>query len=275
MSNEKQITYWNEVAGPKWVGLGDAMEERLAAVNELLLTHCAARPGERVLDIGCGTGITAAPLAEAVLPGGQVTGIDISTPMLDSARLRCAGQRNLNFLQADAQTHSFDMKFDLLTSRFGVMFFEDPLAAFTNLRDALALDGRLCFVCWAGLADNPHWSLAFDVAVAALGPPEPKPPHTPGPMAFSDVGYLRGFLDRAGFAEISIRPVRVPIIGKTVADEARIAGMIGPAGALLDEKQADPATRARLTVDFAAAIQPFNTPGGPRLQATVLVVQAR
>ena len=274
MSNEKQIAYWNEVAGPKWVGLGDAMEERLAAVNELLLSHGAARPGEYVLDVGCGTGITSLPLARAVAPAGHVTGVDIATPMLQAARGRCAGQPNITFLQADAQVHRFESRFDLLASRFGVMFFADPVAAFANLRRALAPGGRLCFVCWASLADNPHWAIAFDIARAALGPPEPRPPHAPGPLAFSDTGYLRSVLERAGYASISIAPTPVAIIGKSLAEEARIAGVMGPAGALLDEKQADDATRTRLTDEIAAATRPFDTPDGPRLPATVLVVQA-
>lgn len=276
MSNEKQIIYWNEVAGPKWVKIGDAMDARLAAINELLLAKADAAPGEAVLDIGSGIGVSALSFADAVTPSGHVTGIDVSVPMIEIARARAAGHPHLTFLQADAQTHDFAaQKFDLLTSRFGVMFFEDPVAAFVNLRSAMAPGGRLCFICWGPLADNPHWKIPFDIVAAELGLPEPKPPHAPGPLAFSDRNYLLDVLEKSGFSEILITPTAVPIIGESLEAEVGIACVMGPSGALLDEKQADDETRARLSRATAIALQPFLDPDGLRLPATAFVVTAK
>jgi SAM-dependent methyltransferase len=275
MSNEKQIIYWNEVAGPKWVRIGDAMDARLAAINELLLAKAAAKPGETVLDVGSGTGISALPFADAVAPSGHVTGIDISVPMIEIARMRGAGRPNLNYLQADAQTYDFGpQKFDLLASRFGVMFFDDPIAAFTNLRSAMAPGGRLCFICWAPLMDNPHWKIPFDIIAAELGLPELKAVNAPGPLAFSDANYLMDILVKSGFSKIEITPTAVPIIGENLEAEARIAGILGPSGALLEEKEADDETRYRLSRVIAGALQSFVKPKGLLLPATVFVVTA-
>jgi SAM-dependent methyltransferase len=272
MSNEKQITYWNEVAGPKWVKIGDAMDARFAAINDLLLARAAAKPGDSILDIGCGTGTTARPLATAVAPGGHVTGIDVSIPMLDMARERGG---DITYLEADAQLHDFaGQKFNILTSRFGVMFFTDPVSAFKNLHRALADDGRLCFVCWAPLADNPHWQIPFDIISARLGAPEPRHPHGPGPLAFSDAGYVKSILADAGFGDIAVTPVQVPIIGESLEEEAKIACFLGPAGALLDEKNADAATRSEILASVRLAMAKFETDAGMSSPATVLVVNA-
>jgi phospholipid transport system substrate-binding protein len=160
IANAAQHTHWNEVAGPKWVGLGDVMETRMQNVSELLLANVGAMAGDVILDIGCGTGTTRLPLPAAVGAQGHVVGIDISAPMLAVAQRRVADQglTNVSLLQADAQVHRFTLaRFDRLVSRFGVMFFVDPVAAFRNLYDAARPGGRLCFVCWAPLAENPHW----------------------------------------------------------------------------------------------------------------------
>jgi len=275
MSNEQQAAYWNEVGGPKWVQNAAAMDARLAGINRLLLDAASAATGERVLDIGCGTGTTTLALAEAVGPAGRVTGIDISATMLAEARARCGDLPNVTLGEADAQLEDFGgEKFNLLTSRFGVMFFADPVAAFANLRAALAPGGRLCFVCWAGLAANPHWRIPFELTVAACGEPAPKPPGAPGPMALSAPDHVIGILRAAGFSGISVTATKVEIIGRSLAEEARIAGTLGPAGALLDEKQADGALRRRLQAEFEAAFQPFDTADGPRLPATVNLVRA-
>lgn len=276
-ANAAQITYWNDVAGPKWVRIGDEMDARFVRITEALIGAAGPAAGARVLDIGCGTGSTAWPLAEAVGPGGFVTGIDISAPMLGVARARGAGRANVEFLEADAQVFEFGARrFELLCSRFGVMFFGDPVAAFRNLRQAAAPGGRLCFACWAPLGDNPHWSIPFDIAAASLGAPAPRHPHAPGPMAFSDADYVAGILREAGFEEVMVSPTRLDIIGRSVAEEARIAGVLGPSGALLDEKQASAAVRAAMQTRFEAALSGFARPDGSVASpACVHIVTAR
>jgi SAM-dependent methyltransferase len=269
MPNEKQVAYWNEIAGPKWVKSGDAMEARLAAITDLLLSRAAPKPGEFVLDVGCGTGTTARPFAEA---GAFVTGIDISVPMLSVARARGG---KITYLEADAQTYDFGhRKFDLMVSRFGVMFFSDPVAAFKNLRRALVETGRMAFICWAPLVDNPHWRIPFDIACARLGAPAPRHPHAPGPLAFADAGYVETILTEAGFSGVAVTPTAVPILGQSLDEEARIACLFGPAGALLEEKKPDAQTRAEILDMIRRELEEFETADGVSTPATVHVVTA-
>jgi SAM-dependent methyltransferase len=272
--NEKQIEYWNEVAGPKWVRLGNAMEARLDAINRLLIERAAPRPGEAVLDIGCGTGSTTLPVAALIGPAGQVTGIDIAAPMLAAARQRLSGQSNIKFLQADAQTEALPNGFDLALSRFGVMFFTDPAVAFANIRRSMQAGGRLCFATWAPLNDNPHWRIPLENAERHLGPGKPRHPRAPGPLAFADTAYVRDILAASGFKEIGIVPEPVPVLDESLDDAARIACIMGPAGALLDEKSADAATRAMVQDEVRAAFAPYDKQRPLRLPATVFIVTA-
>lgn len=277
-ANAEMRRYWNEVAGPRWVARAETQETRNIEVAELLLREAGARPGERVLDVGCGPGATAIPLAAAVAPNGHVTAVDIAEPMLGLLRRRIAerGIANLTALLADAQTHRFEpASFDLLTSRFGVMFFADPVAAFRNLAAALRPGGRLCMAVWPGIADNMHWKIPFEIAVRHVGPPAPKPPHAPGPMAFQDPDYLHGVLEQAGFADVAIARRPFHVIGRSAAAEAEHAGVQGPSGRLLDEKQADPATRRAVIAEAAVALAAHAGPDGTvRLPGTVLLVKA-
>jgi SAM-dependent methyltransferase len=278
-ANSEMRRYWNEVAGPRWVSRAEIQETRNIEVAHLLLAEARAAPGERVLDVGCGPGATALPLAAAVGPSGHVTGIDISEPMLGLLRRRVAERSiaNLTPLLADAQTYALPPgSFDLLTSRFGVMFFADPAAAFRNLAGALRPGGRLCMAVWASIADNVHWKIPYDIAVARVGPPAPVLPYAPGPMAFRDPDYLRGILSPAGFAEIGIDKREFHVIGRSAASEAEHAGVLGPAGRLLDEKGADEATRQAIVKEAELAFAAYEAPNGEvRLPGTFLLVTAR
>jgi SAM-dependent methyltransferase len=269
--------YWNEVAGPRWIARAGLQEARNVEVAHLLQREAAPQPGERVLDIGCGTGATAIPFAQAVAPGGHVTGIDISEPMLGQARhnIATAGMQNITLVQADAQVHRFPAdSFDLLISRFGVMFFADPVTAFTNLFAGLRRAGRLCMAVWASMAENAHWQIPFEIAVKQLGAPAPVDPREPGPMAFRDPAYLRDILEKAGFAEIDIAPQGFKIVGLTAKSEAEHAAMFGPAWRLMEEKNAPNAVRQAIVAETATAYAPYLTRAGMRLPGTVLIAKA-
>jgi SAM-dependent methyltransferase len=277
-ANTAMQRHWNEVAGPRWVARAGLQEARNIEVAHLLEAEAAPRPGERVLDIGCGTGATAIPFARAVTPGGNVTGIDISEPMLGQARhnIAQAGAQNITLVQADAQVHRFPAdSFDLLISRFGVMFFADPVAAFSNLFAGLRKGGRLCMAVWASMAENMHWQIPFEIAVKHLGAPAPVDPREPGPMAFRDPAYLRDILAKAGFAEIDIAPQGFKIIGLTAKSEAEHAAMFGPAWRLMEERNAPDAVRQAIVAETASAYAPYLTRAGMRLPGTVLIAKAR
>jgi SAM-dependent methyltransferase len=276
-ANAAQQEYWNTVAGPRWVGLGGFVERRVQKVNDLLLARSGVAPGERVLEVGCGTGAATAPFAEAVGERGRVVGVDISEPMLAGARKRIAesGLHNITVLQADAQTYRFEASsFDLITSRFGVMFFADPIAAFSNLLPALRPGGRLCFACWASLEDNRHWLIPYEVALRHLGPPAPKDPRAPGPMAFSDPDYVRSFLGTAGFEAIEIRRETPDMISSSPEEEAEHACIMGPSGRLIDEKKPPENVRELIKQEMTEAFAAYAKGQEMVLPSTIFLVTA-
>ena len=278
IANTAQHQYWNTVAGPRWVGLAGFVERRVAVVNDLLLARSGVKASESVLEVGCGTGAATIPFAEAVGRNGRVVGVDLSEPMLEGARKRVAesGLSNIALLQADAQVHPFEPgQFDLITSRFGVMFFADPFAAFSNLLPAARTGGRLCFVCWAPLADNQHWLIPYEVALRHLGPPAPQPPRAPGPMAFGDPDYVRSILDSAGFADVEIARETPLITGSTPEEEAEHACIMGPSGRLIDEKKPEEALRERIRREMVEAFAAYSRGKELLLPSTVFVVTAR
>jgi len=276
--NAAQRAYWNQVAGPRWVGLGGFVENKNREVNDLLLARMRPAAGERALEIGCGTGPTTVPVAEAVGAGGHVLGVDLSEPMLAVARRRVAeaGLRNVELLLADAQVHAFEPgRFDLVYSRFGVMFFVDPFAAFRNLAGALKPGGRLAFACWAPLEENPHWLISYDIALRHLGPPTPKSAREPGPLALADPDYVRGILAQAGFDTIAIDRQAVDMVGGTPSEETHHACIMGPTARLIDEKKPDEATRQAIAREIEATFVARAARGPIRLPATIFLVAAR
>ena len=278
-TNQEQIRYWNEQGGPKWVLRQQQLDAQIHPLGLVALQRAAIKPGERVVDIGCGCGQTSLDLAERVGPKGFVLGIDISQPMLNRARERQQelGRTNLEFLLADAQTHQFAREqFDLVFSRFGVMFFEDPTAAFRNLRTALRSTGRLTFLCWQALEKNEWARVPFKAALQHVPPPAPMAPGAPGPFAFADPERVRQILEGAGFAAVHCESYTTDLGmgGATTVDEAVEFSLdIGPAARLLADAPADTRTRAAQSVREALTL--YASSEGVRLPGAVWIVQAR
>ncbi len=236
--NTQQADYWNNVAGQTWVDLQTRLDQLFAPLTQVAIEHAAPLAGERVIDIGCGCGATVLELARRVGPGGHVLGVDISAPMLDLARRRVAeaGLAQATLTLADMARYAFaPQDFDLAFSRFGVMFFDDPPAAFANLRRALKPSGRLVFACFRSMTENPWVTLPFG-AVKHLVPPSPPPgPEEPGQFAFADPDRVRRILTAAGFRDIHLAK----------HDPAmRMAGPGGAAQAAAFSSQIGPAARA-------------------------------
>jgi SAM-dependent methyltransferase len=275
--NEAMRHYWNTIAGPRWVAGQGFRERRNEESLTLLLACLRLAGGEHVLEIGCGTGAVTVPLAQAVGAHGRVVAVDLSEPMLEAARQRvgASGTQNVTLLSGDAQVLAFEQAaFDVATSRMGVMFFADPVAAFRNIAGALKPGARLVFACWAPLAENRHWLISYDIALRHLGPPAPSTDHQAGPLAFADPDYIRRVLAAAGFADITVERAHPTIIGGNPEEEARQALMMGPTARLIDAKKPDDATRQAIADEIAAAFAAEASAGPIRLSATIFLVTA-
>jgi SAM-dependent methyltransferase len=188
----------DEVRVRAWAEVREPLELQLAPLGRRAMAALAPRPGERVLDIGCGGGETALDLARAVAPDGTVMGIDLSAAVLAFAERVAISCSRVRFVHADAQAFPFAARsFDAAFSRFGVMFFADPTAAFINIRRSLKPYGRLTFVCWRALEDNPLDILPLRAASPHLPPQPAHDPDAPGPFAFANPDRVRGILERA------------------------------------------------------------------------------
>ena len=277
--NAQQIQYWNEQSGPKWVALQDVIDAQIAPLGLLAMERAALAAGERALDVGCGCGRTSLELARRVGPNGRVLGADISTVMLNHARetARARSVANVEFIEADAQTHDFERAaFDLLFSRFGVMFFADPTVAFSNLRGAVRDGGRVTFVCWQALPENP-WMFVPLMAAAQLIPlPAPPAPGAPGPFAFADSERVRGILTNAGFADVAFEAVNETLsigAGADLDQTVEFLLQMGPTGNALREAGAQLSAELRAAV--REALVPYQTPDGVRMASAAWIVTAR
>ncbi|MEO9190150.1 MAG: class I SAM-dependent methyltransferase [Acetobacteraceae bacterium] len=270
----QQIAFWNGPGGERWVAEQARMEAMLAPIGDAVLAHAAARPGEVVLDVGCGYGITAARLARAVGPTGRVIGLDVSAPMLELARTRTVGITNIEWVEADATTHAFSpASVDLVFSRFGVMFFGDPTAAFANLRRALRPDGRLVFACWRPAEENPWIQIpAKAVAAHVVLPPGPGP-EDPGMLSFGDPVRVIRILTQAGFATPRFTKFDLNLdIGGGLEDATQQALSMRPVQQGLQE-QPEP-VRAAAADAVRAALAPYVKGDKVMLPGAVWLVEA-
>ena len=273
--NAAQSEYWNAAAGETWAKLQELLDRQIEPLGLAAIDVLQPGEGEHIIDIGCGCGQSSLALAACVAPTGSVLGIDLSKPMLEVARHRPRPAANLrvDFRQLDAQTGDIGRGiFDAAFSRFGVMFFSDPVAAFRNIRASLKRGGRLVFVCWRPLAENP-WMLApLQAALPFIPPVAPPDPTAPGPFAFADAGRVRSILSDAGFASVTTEPFDARIGGSDLEQSLKLALRLGPLGAALREH---PELSGKVAGAVRDLLSRYLTAGGVLVRSAVWIVRAQ
>jgi SAM-dependent methyltransferase len=271
-NNPQRALTQDEVRVGAWAEVREPLELQLAPLGRHALNALAPHPGERVLDIGCGGGETALDLARLVAPDGIVVGVDVSAAVLAFAQRTAMGCERVRFVHADAQIFPFEpASFDVAFSRFGVMFFANPTAAFMNIRRSLKSNGRLAFVCWRALEENSLDILPLRAASAHLPPQPAHDPEAPGPFAFANPDRVRGILERAGFEEIEIT-ARDELVGSGDLDTmVAVCSRVGALGKILRE---NPELRAATLPAVRSALEAHDGPDGVRLNAATWIVKA-
>lgn len=269
--NAEQAAYWNGRMGDAWVHVEDYIDRMLAPLSDVAIAAADARSGMRILDVGCGCGPTSIRLADQ---GAEVLGVDISQKMIDRATENAAAKAQISFRMADASTEDYDGDFDVVFSRFGVMFFDDPIKAFTNLRSALKPGGRLNILVWQAPMKNPWMSLVAK-AIEPFQPDSFVPPNPtdPGPFAMADRGYTTNILEQAGFAHVDFVDVDKTIyLGEGVDEVMEFQQYVGPLSRLLEE--VDDATAEKAIQAVRDVFSAQLSDDGIKMPAAALLVTA-
>jgi SAM-dependent methyltransferase len=263
----------DEVRLRAWAEVREPLERQLAPLGRRALAALAPCPGECILDIGCGGGETVLELARAVAPGGAVVGIDLSAAVLAFARRAAERRERVRFVQADAEVYPFEPAlFNAAFSRFGVMFFADPVAAFINIRRSLKPNGRMAFVCWRALEANQLDILPLRAASPHLPLLPALDPEAPGPFAFANADRVRGILERADFGEIEITAHDEQVGSGDLDTMLRVCSRVGALGKILRD---NPELRAVTLPAVRSALAAYDGADGVKLTAATWVVTAR
>ncbi len=259
--NADPVGDWNGQSGERWVANQARLDAMAAVFGQAAIEAAAPAKGERVLDVGCGAGASSLALAVRVGAGGQVLGVDISEPLISRARALAPQGAPVRFQVADASRVGLpEGEFDILFSRFGVMFFGDPTGAFTHMRRALRPGGRVAFVCWRSAAENDWVRLPMGALKGIVPPGGPHGPEAPGPFSFGDQERVAGILTAAGFTDIAIAPFDASVPfgeGETrdaaIDDAVKMTLEVGPLSRALADQPDDIRARASAAVRFAFA----------------------
>jgi SAM-dependent methyltransferase len=256
MTSSEQEQLWNGSSGQAWVESQELLDHVLAPFETLLVEAAAARSPRRLLDVGCGTGSTTLAIARRLGASARCTGIDISQPMLALATARAEREgSSAEFVRADAQTHAFESAtVDMIVSRFGVMFFDDPVAAFANLRRASTSNAALRLIAWRSAAENPFMTAAERAAAPLLPELPARNPDGPGQFAFGSSTRVHAILEESGWTSAEVRPIDVECAFPAAQLDAYLT-RLGPVGRVVQE--ADERTRARLMQAIRPAFVPY------------------
>ena len=275
--NADQIAYWNGPGGQHWADRQQIQDVVLAPISEILIDRANVKAGARIVDVGCGCGATTIALAQKVGPSGRVLGVDISGPMLARARQLAPAGLPVDFVLADATVYPFVSEdFDLLASRFGVMFFADPALSFANMRKALRRSGRLAFACWRDPRENPFFMAPLQAAYKHVPKLPQLGPEEPGPFSLASEARVHRVLGEAGFSKIAMEPCDLKLdIAVERGLDAAVQGAleIGPAARALAEQPPDVVAAAAKSIREALA--PFASGQAVPLPASIWIVTAQ
>lgn len=272
--SDEQSKLWNGSAGCAWVEAQAMLDRTLQPFEDLLVQAVSASGARRVLDVGCGTGSTTRAIARVLGATGRSAGIDISEQMIDAARMLTELDRtSAEFICADAQTHAFaPASFDLIMSRFGTMFFTDPVAAFANLRRAGAQGATLCSIVWRSPEENPFMTTAERAAAPLLPNLQPRRADAAGQFGLADARRMRAILEESGWTAIDIRPIDVTCT-LPESELTSYGTRFGPVGVAL--READPHTRAQVAKAVRSAFDPYVQGDEVRFTASCWLVGGR
>jgi len=256
-----QVADWKGQSGERWVAHQARLDAMLAVFGQAAIEAAAPATGERVLDVGCGAGESSLALATLIGRQGQVVGVDISEPMIGRARALAPQDMSVVFRVADASRAELpEGAFDILFSRFGVMFFDDPTGAFAHMRRALRPGGRVAFVCWRGVAENDWMRLPMSAIKGILPPTAPPGSEAPGTFSFGDPERVARILTAAGFTDTAIAPFDASVLfGKgptrdaAIDDAVEMTLEVGPLSRVLADQPDDIRDRASVAVRAAFA----------------------
>ena len=273
-TDDEQTTLWNGLAGRAWVEEQELLDHMFKPFEDLLVEAVSAGSGRRVLDVGCGAGSTTLAVARLLGAKGRCTGIDISDPMIVAARSRSKREKTpASFIHANAQIHAFEPgSFDTIISRFGVMFFDDPVRAFANLRNAARNGAEFRFLAWRSAAENPFMTTAERAAAPLLPNMPARRPDAPGQFAFADRRRVYCILEASGWAEIDIQPIDIAC---TLPENAlvRYLTRLGPVGRILQD--ADEQTRTHVIETVRDAFDPYVHGSDVRFNAACWMASSR
>ena len=271
---DEQAKLWNGSAGCAWVEAQALLDRILQPFEDVLVAAVAASGARRVLDVGCGTGSTTRGIARLRDAQRDCVGVDISEQMIDTARMLAKQERvPAKFICADAQTHAFERtSFDMIMSRFGVMFFADPVRAFANLRDAASKDAALCFIAWRSPAENPFMTTAERAAASLLPNLPGRRVNAPGQFGFADARYVQSILAESGWTDIDIQPIDIECT-LPESELSRYGARLGPVGVAL--REVDHRTRDQVVAVVRKAFEPYVHGDEVRFIASCWRVDAR
>lgn len=278
IANQTQSDFWSGPNASRWIAVEASNERLFTNLTQALLDGAGLSSGTSVLDVGCGTGGSTIAAARRV-GDAPVAGLDISEPFVARARERAAeaGVGNAFFIHGDAQITSpgGELRFDRMISRFGMMFFADPVSAFRNIAGALRPGGTMTFLCWTDPAANPWFSVPRRIVAERFGPEPPPDPTAPGPFAFADADRVLGMLSEAGLDSPEVTAIHAELEAWATVEEALEHASLGPIGARLEQEDATQEDREAMIAAFGKALEDFLTPDGVRVPARCNLYTAR